>query len=234
MFRCKQFTIDDTGATMKVGNDAIMLGTIVDPAHLPHRILDTGTGCGILALMMAQRFAKAHITAIDIDCQTTQVASANFAASPWSDRLSAQNISLQDFATQCNRQFDLIVSNPPYFTNSLRNNDPRKALARHDDRLTLQQLFKAASQLLANDGAMAIIIPSSDAAKALDEARQYKLQCRLRADICNHLSDPPKRTVLQFINSSIPIQPIISAIPLRNPDNTYSNEYKTLTQPFLL
>ena len=160
MFRCKQFTIDDNGATMKIGNDAIMLGAIAQPSLLPQHILDIGTGCGILALMMAQRFPKANITAIDIDRQTTQVAAANFENSPWSNRLYALNVPLQDFATESDRQYDLIISNPPYFTNSLRNNDPRKALARHDDNLTLQQLFKASSHLLAPDGTLAIIIPS--------------------------------------------------------------------------
>ena len=222
MFRCKQFNINDNGATMKIGNDAIMLGAIAQPSLLPQHILDIGTGCGILALMMAQRFLIANITAID------------FENSPWSNRLYALNIPLQDFAAQYDRQYDLIISNPPYFTNSLRNNDPRKALARHDDNLTLQQLFKASSHLLAPDGTIAIIIPSSDAAKAITEAQQHQLQCRLKTDICNHLSDPPKRSVLQFIHSASPTEPTITSLPLRNPDNTYSDEYKTLTQPFLL
>lgn len=234
MFRCKQFNINDNGATMKIGNDAIMLGAIAQPSLLPQHILDIGTGCGILALMMAQRFPIANITAIDIDRQTIQVAAANFENSPWSNRLYALNVPLQDFATKSDRQYDLIISNPPYFTNSLRNNDPRKALARHDDNLTLQQLFKASSHLLAPDGTLAIIIPSSDAEKAITEAQQRQLQCRLRTDICNHLSDPPKRSVLQFIHSTSPTEPTITSLPLRNPDNTYSDEYKTLTQPFLL
>ena len=234
MFSCKQFNINDNGATMKIGNDAIMLGAIAQPSLLPQHILDIGTGCGILALMMAQRFPKANISAIDIDRQTIQVAAANFENSPWRNRLYALNVPLQDFATESDRQYDLIISNPPYFTNSLRNNDPRKALARHDDNLTLLQLFKASSHLLAPDGTLAIIIPSSDAAKAITEAQQRQLQCRLRTDICNHLSDPPKRSVLQFIHSASPTEPAITSLPLRNPDNTYSDEYKTLTQPFLL
>ena len=159
MFRCKQFNINDNGATMKIGNDAIMLGAIAQPSLLPQHILDIGTGCGILALMMAQRFLIANITAIDIDWQTIQVAAANFENSPWSNRLYALNVPLQDFATKSDRQYNLIISNPPYFTNSLRNNDPRKALARHDDNLTLQQLFKASSHLLAPDGTLAMQPP---------------------------------------------------------------------------
>ena len=186
MFRCKQFNINDNGATMKIGNDAIMLGAIAQPSLLPQHILDIGTGCGILALMMAQRFLIANITAIDIDWQTIQVAAANFENSPWSNRLYALNIPLQ------------------------------------------------ASHLLAPDGTLAIIIPSSDAEKAITEAQQHQLQCRLRTDICNHLSDPPKRSVLQFIHSASPTEPTITSLPLRNPDNTYSDEYKTLTLPFLL
>ena len=122
MFSCKQFNINDNGATMKIGNDAIMLGAIAQPSLLPQHILDIGTGCGILALMMSQRFPIANITAIDIDRQTTQVAAANFENSPWSNRLYALNVPLQDFATKSDRQYDLIISNPPY----VRSADMRK------------------------------------------------------------------------------------------------------------
>lgn len=232
MFHCKQFAIDDDGATMKVGNDAIMLGAIAQPQQQPVRILDIGTGCGILALMMAQRYTDAQVTAIDIDAKTIEVAAANFARSPWNDRLKARNIDLQEFAKQSQTTYDLIISNPPYFSNSLRNQDPRRRIARHDDNLSLNELFKYSLQLLTPNGCLSIIIPSNEAERAIEIAKETGLLYISRTDICNHITDPAKRTILIFgIHCS---DFIINKIPLRNTDNSYSSEYKTLTSPFLL
>lgn len=232
MFRCKQFSIDDTDATMKVGNDAVMLGAIARPKQQPQRILDIGTGCGILALMMAQRFLEAQIDAIDIDSQTVTVAASNFINSPWSSHLHARHITLQELASQPHTTYDLIISNPPYFSNSLRNQDPRKRLARHNDTLTLSILFSASHQLLTPAGVLAIILPSSDAQRAIDTATECHLHLCSRADICNHHDDPPKRTILQFGIQETEI--LIEKYRLRNSNNTYSAEYTEITSPFLL
>ena len=250
MFHCKQFSLDDNGATMKIGTDAVLLGALADTdgahgaktAHMPAppcHILDIGTGCGILALMMAQRFDGTTVDAIDIDRQTVAVAAANFDLSPWSDRLHAEHISLQDFTlrhTDAQRTaYDLIVSNPPYFTNSLKNNDPRRRMARHSDNLDLGQLFGCAAQLTARDGRLAIILPATDADKAIGEAQLCGLQCTSLVDISNKHGDQPKRSILQFAHRADNAPEMVhNTIALRNNDNTYSNEYKSLTQPFLL
>lgn len=236
MFHCKQFAIDDNGATMKVGNDAIMLGAIAQPQQQPVRILDIGTGCGILALMMAQRYTDAQVTAIDIDAKTIEVAAANFARSPWSDRLKARNIDLQEFAKQSQTTYDLIISNPPYFSNSLRNQDPRRRIARHDDTLTLPELFSSSQHLLSPFGTLSIILPVSELSKAITAATENKLHLHSQTNICNHPNDPPKRAILQFSTLHPPFTVFRSpfSVSLRNTDNTYSSEYKTLTEPFLL
>lgn len=241
MFRCKQFSIDDTGATMKVGNDAIMLGALATPNDEPHTILDIGTGCGILALMMAQRFPLASVTAIDIDNTTVDVAKNNFASSPFCSRLTTEHCDLHEFSTQCEGMlfFDFIISNPPYFSNSLRNEDPRRRLARHDDSLTLGQLFADSVKILSANGVISIIIPTSESFRAINEAFKSNLRCCRQTDICNHPGDPSKRTILHFTNatnstSEISDSPIHTTISLRNPDNNYSSDYITLTSPFLL
>lgn len=245
MFHFKQFSIEDSGATMKVGTDAVLLGALActgceaAPA-LPCRILDIGTGCGILALMMAQRFANAIVDAIDIDSQTIDIAAGNFLRSPWSRRLNAENISLQQFTQRHsdNRRdpYDLIVSNPPYFTNSLKNNEPRRRTARHDDTLSLAQLLQCASTLMTHGGRIAIIIPSGDTQRAIDEAHSNRMSLTDRTDIVNHLGDKPKRSVLQFTQTAdnADINSRHATVALRDADNNYSAAYQQLTQPFLL
>ena len=245
MFYFKQFSIEDSGATMKVGTDAVLLGALAAAdgkasSALPHRILDIGTGCGILALMMAQRFADATVDAIDIDSQTTAVAAENFIRSPFSQRMNAENIDLQRFAqrhiAQQRAAYELIISNPPYFAKSLKNSDPRRSMARHSDNsLVLSQLLQCSSAMLASDGLLAIIIPAENATNAASDAEQYGLACISCTDIANHIADAPKRSILHFAqhkNRTIAVK--YSTIALRKEDNSYSDEYKKITQPFLL
>ena len=240
MFRFKQFSIEDDGATMKVGTDAVMLGALVSPIKEPQKILDIGTGCGVIALMMAQRFGKAQIDSIDIDSQTIEVAKSNFVNSPWSERLQAENISLQHFAQRINDEqrgvYDIIVCNPPYFSNSLKNNEARRAIARHDDTLSLVQLFDNATTLLSAEGQLVIIIPSDIAQRAIDDASKNRLHLTKRIDIVNHIGDKPKRTVLQFAEATVMshYESQYVTIAMRNADNNYSATYIELTQPFLL
>lgn len=243
MFHFKQFSIEDSGATMKVGTDAVLLGALAaakSAAPLPCRILDIGTGCGILALMMAQRFDSATVDAIDIDSRTTEVAASNFGRSKWSQRLAAESISLQQFAerhtAEHRENYDLIVSNPPYFVKSLKNNDPRRTMARHSDNsLELLQLLQHTSTMLADNGLLAIIIPAENATGAAGEAERHGLACVGCIDISNHFIDTPKRSILHFTHKkSKAVTLKYSTIALRNADNSYTDEYLQLTQPFLL
>ena len=157
IFKFKQFQVEHSRAAMKVGTDAVLLGAWcgVDGVRTA---LDVGTGCGVIALMVAQRAPKARITAIDIDPEAVAEADENFAASPWGDRLSARQADFKQFAT--GERYDLIVSNPPYFMNGVLPSGDSRAMARHTTELSYHQLLQSAKPLLASGGRLAMVTPA--------------------------------------------------------------------------
>jgi tRNA1Val (adenine37-N6)-methyltransferase len=186
--------------------------------------------------MMAQRFPNARIDAIDIDGKTVEVERRHFNNSPWSDRLNVFHSSLQQFSLN-NKGYDLVISNPPYFSNSLRNNDPRKRIARHDDTLPIEQLFKDSFAILSPYGCSAIIIPFSESSRVISHASTNGLRCFSSIAIHNHATDTPKRIVLQFKtnkHSDDKTQTAENDLILRNSDNTYTDRYQNIISPFLL
>lgn len=232
VFYFKQFSIEDKDATMKVCTDAVLLGTLTTTDLEPRRILDIGTGCGILALMMAQRFENAIIDAIDIDSQTVAVANKNFDNSPWKARLKATNSTLQDYSSPI--LYDLIVCNPPYFNRSLKNNEQRKSLARHDDSLPAESLLFHASKLLADGGQLSLITREECVPIFLSNARANDITLKSITHIHTQHGAEPKLCVLQFYKGIHGIEPQNKEMSIRNPDGSYSTEYVTLTTPFLL
>ncbi len=156
-FEFKQFRIEQQKAAMKVGTDGVLLGAwtpIVDA----QRILDVGTGTGLIALMLAQR-SNARIDAVEIDKLASEEAEFNFAQSPWNDRLNVFNTNFQVFVNLPFVPYDLIVSNPPFFINSLKTKCAALSVARHDEMLSFDQLITGAKRLLSNTGRFCVIIP---------------------------------------------------------------------------
>jgi tRNA1Val (adenine37-N6)-methyltransferase len=133
-FRFKQFMVEDDLCTMRIGTDAILLGAWAEPGQAKS-ILEIGTGCGVISLMLAQK-SDARIVAIDIDEDSVKQARYNFTRSSWSDNLQAQMVSLQDHASASERQYDLIITNPPFFTGSLKSPDEKKNRAKHSSDLS--------------------------------------------------------------------------------------------------
>ena len=145
-FRFKHFTVWQQHCAMKVGTDGVLLGAWADGGQ---RILDIGTGTGLIALMMAQRFPAAEVTAVEIDEQAAMQACENVAASPFADRVNVIHDDILRYADACAEGcFDAIVCNPPFFVNSLKNPDSKRALARHNDNLSFCQLFSIVHLLI--------------------------------------------------------------------------------------
>lgn len=170
-FQFKQFRISQDRCAMKVGTDGTLLGAW---AHGGKTILDIGTGTGVIALMMAQRFAEASVTAIDIDADACRQAEANVAASPFASRVRVRHIALQDFAgSDASQQADdtpryaSVVCNPPFFNDSLHSPDLQRTIARHTTTLSYRQLFLSAARLLVEEGELSVVIPT-ECRSALD------------------------------------------------------------------
>jgi len=155
-FTFKQFTIYQDKCSFKVGTDGVLLGACADVSGAKN-ILDIGTGTGLLALMLAQR-CYAEIVAIEPDRDSFEQASGNVRSGKWNDRIKVVNTDLQNYDPGTVK-FDLIVSNPPYFTDSLKNPDPRKAASRHNDTLSSGEILRSVSRLLSDKGKLQIILP---------------------------------------------------------------------------
>lgn len=168
MFTFKQFAVDDALTAMKVGTDGVLLGAWAAGGK---RILDVGTGSGLIALMMAQRFPDAQIVGIDIDEAACRQAEMNVSKSTFAGRITILNRSLQEFAgTGKEGFFDAIVSNPPYFQNSLKSPDKKRTIARHTDSLSFRDLIVGAKKLLKEDGVLSVVGPTSEESDIESEA----------------------------------------------------------------
>lgn len=185
-FKFKQFTVWHDRCAMKVGTDGVLLGAWCPVGEFrssgveefrssgfPTKVLDAGTGSGLIALMLAQRIEGAQITAIDIDAGAVEQAKYNFGVSPWSDRLECHQQALQELEGE--GIYDLIVSNPPYFQDSLKNPDSQRAMARHTDTLSYEELLKHSARLLTQEGILALVLPIEAEQQIIALAQIYGL-----------------------------------------------------------
>lgn len=197
-FQFKQFTVYHDLCAMKVGIDGVLLGAWSPVDANVVSILDIGTGSGLITLMLAQRTSKAQIDAIDIDEGAVRQAKINFDHSPWSNRIGVQNISLQDFAPVCKKKYDLIVSNPPYFANSLKAPDPTRTKARHTDTISHQELLFHSAGILEKTGRICLILPVTEGLQCVKYAESFSLFCYQ----CIYVHPKPeaeaKRVLLEF------------------------------------
>lgn len=228
-FRFKQFEVCHAGCAMKVGTDGVLLGAW---ASCQQRILDVGTGSGLIALMLAQRFEAAQIDAVDIDGDAVRQATDNFAHSKWSNRLHCRQIAVQDLAQEDVR-YDAIVSNPPYFVDSLKNPNLQRQTARHTDTLSNEELLASCEHLLTADGVLSLILPAESEQVVLDTAKSVGLYPTRLVHVYSKPGKPVKRILLELQKRND--QPceeshfyIESAISPR------SDEYTALTKDFYL
>ncbi len=201
-FQFKQFTVRHDRCAFKVGTDGVLLGAIAD-IRGRSRILDVGTGTGLVAMMLAQR-CDAEIVAIEPHRESYLQACYNIKDCPWAGRIGVVNFSLQDFHPGDIR-FDLIVSNPPFFIASLKNLDPAKTASRHNDTLTHQDLLEGSDRLLTGDGLLQVIMPVAEGKKFIEKALEHDLYCCRITHVSPTPSSGPKRLALGFGRQKTPL-----------------------------
>jgi len=229
VFRFKQFAVVNDRTAMKVGTDGVLLGAWC-PVLDATRVLDVGTGCGVIALMVAQRNHQAIIDAIDIDKGAIEEAALNFKNSPWHGRLTAIEV---DFNTMSkDTRYDLIISNPPYFANGILPTGESRTTARHTCSLTYRQLIESGSQLLTEDGLLAFISPTDAQAAIIEAATFTSLPIRLLTHVIPVEGAKPKRTLWLLSRRDIPYRE--DEITIAQSDGSFTSRYIAMTRDFYL
>lgn len=227
MFAFRQFSVDDSKCAMKVGTDAVILGAYAEVASAG-RILDIGTGCGVIALILAQRAPEASIEGIEIDYHSAHQAMENAARSPFSEKIKIYHTPLQEFIPTA--PYHLIVSNPPFFERSLPSPDRSRHLARHQETLTNDELLSFATKHLADTGFFSVIIPHLREKDFLQKAASHSFFLRRHLEV---YSKPDKkiRSVMEFSRGKSDAV-VSDFITIRNNVGTRTEKYSALTKNF--
>lgn len=215
---------------MKVGTDGVLLGAW-SPVNDARRILDVGTGTGLIALMLAQR-SEAKIDAVEINKSACEEAKFNFEHSKWGNRLTVFHSDFHLFADRPGEPYDLIVSNPPFFVNSLKTNNAALSVARHNDMLSFNQLISGARKLLNDSGRLCVIIPFTSSVEFRENARLSGFYLRHQTSVLPKPGRAPKRVLLEFgLEAGYPV---VDELTILNDNGFYTENYKTLTAPYYL
>ena len=231
LFHFKKFDIDDHGCGMKLCSDSVLLAAWFCPPYSRARsVADIGAGSGVLSLLAAEIMPEAHITAIEIDHASSLAARANFAASPWADRMEIVNKDFNDFVADGAPRFDVVISNPPYFATGERSADESRATARHQSTLTYSGIL--ANSMLQPDGHLGLVSPADLEQEIIYHAELNKLKIRR---ICRVRTSPSKAPVRLLWDIS-PIDGRLSdtTLSMRNSDGLYSEDYRKLVEPYYM
>jgi len=249
-FCFKEFKMKQSDSAMKVNTDGVLLGAWLslprEGVKVPEviRVLDIGTGTGVIALIIAQRLSNSFsIVAIDIDKPSVDEANYNFSISPWAERLSALEMSLHDLLIgKFQEKYDLIVSNPPYFIDSLKAPSARRSSARHNHDLPYEVIIEAAVKMLNDNGKLAIVLPAEEGEKFIEKISGTPLHLARRCKVKTLAGKKEKRYLLEFAKSHQPgkttdsLRTSVEEVLIMQETGglEYTEQYKTLTKEFYL
>jgi len=231
-FKFKEFTIKQDQCAMKIGTDGVLLGAWTSIKEKPYSILDIGTGTGIIALQLAQRSSAETIDALEIDDNAYEQAVENFENSNWGDRLFCYHASLHEFTDEIDEKYDLIVSNPPFYSDEFETENEARNKARFTSSLSFEQLLNSTSKLLSDTGVFSIIIPFKEERHFIELASKLKL---FPKRICNVKGTPTsetKRSLLEFSFYESKTQ--ITGLIIEKARHQYTKEYIDLVKDFYL
>lgn len=229
IFKFKAFQVDQEGCAMKINTDGVLLGAVAQHAK-PTRVLDVGTGTGVIALMLAQRYPEAFVDAIEIDPSASETAMANFSGSDFSSRLNLFPGDVTEFESDFS--YDLIVSNPPYFVNDLKNPEEKKSLARHTDEGFFERMTGKVASILNEDGEFWVILPVKHAQELIMKAVLYKLFPRMIVHIFSDKGKPEIRQIVcfSFVQTSVRDKNFY----IYDEEGHYTDNYVKLLKDFFL
>ena len=232
-FQFKQFSLEQDQCAMKIGTDGLLLGAWAPIEHIPNQILDIGTGTGIIALMLAQRSNATQIDALEIEENAYEQATDNFENSPWNDRLFCFHAGLDEFMDEPEDEYDLIVSNPPFYSEDYKTNNEQRDLARFQDALPFEDLIEAADLLLSENGVLAVIIPFKEEERFLALANEFELYPIQITHVKGTPTTEIKRSLLALSRNNIET-PTINELVIEIGRHEYTPEYIALTKAFYL
>ena len=233
MFSFKKFSVQQDKTAMKIGTDGVLLGAWTPVNHNPESVLDIGTGTGIIALMIAQRSTAIQIDALEIDEDAYEQATDNFENSPWNDRLYCFHAGLDEFVEEPEDEYDLIISNPPFYSEDYKSDNEQRDLARFQDAMPFEDLIEAADLLLSEFGIFSVIIPFNEEETFISLAAEYELFPFKITRVKGNSTSEIKRSLLAFSRiekSTIEIDELVIEIARHE----YTPEYITLTKDFYL
>lgn len=238
-FQFKQFSVSQDRCAMKIGTDGVLLGAWVSLENNPESIIDIGAGTGVIALQLAQRSTAQTIDAVEIDDDAYEQCSENFEASPWGDRLFCYHASIQEFASELNdneegidEKYDLIISNPPFYSEDYKTDNDARDAARFNDALPFQHLLVCASHLLSEKGVFALIIPKKEEGHFIQLASENNLYPQRICDVKGTPTSKAKRVLLEF--SFEKVEPTRETLIIEISRHQYTPEYIHLTKDFYL
>lgn len=231
-FHFKEFTILQHKTAMKVGTDGVLLGAWVDLSNQPDTVLDIGTGTGLIALQIAQRSDCELIDALEIEPDAYEQAVDNFENSDWGDRLFCYHASLHEFTAEIEDKYDLIISNPPFYNDTFKEVEQKRATARHTATLSFTELISATAELLSSDGSCAFIIPFHEEDTFLVIAKKANLYPDRITRVKGNIKTSVKRSLLQLSFNKSKV--VIDEIAIEIKRHQYTEVYKDLVKDFYL
>jgi tRNA1Val (adenine37-N6)-methyltransferase len=231
-FKFKQFTVFQDRCAMKIGTDGVLLGAWASISNSPESILDIGAGTGLIGLMLAQRCHAETIDAIEINTDAFEQCVENFEASPWADRLFCYHASMDEFLDEVDDKYDLIISNPPFYSEVVSSGDDARDLARQNSALPFKDLLKGAANLLSKNGIFAIIIPFKEEKEFINDAANIGLYPIRLLRVKGHPESEVKRSLLELHMKKTGI--LTSELTIEKGRHQYTQDYINLTKDFYL